>query len=196
TAPPSVSSVVERGFTRRLRNGKTFSQVALPNICFQELAIPVVERDDRVWEEAGEEGEDLEEEGVRLAGDWSAQEDGSTRASLSAVKLEDIPLDSSPKKRPLEEEVQPARKQSRTNAKRARRRHGNFDGYEIRVQTNPRPHSEPVATVVAPESLPAKADACLAKNVTFDGEFKKFSKIYTLEELRQMGFRVIGWDGR
>ncbi|KAL0577208.1 hypothetical protein V5O48_004774 [Marasmius crinis-equi] len=193
-----MSSVVEQGYTRRLRNGKVFAQLELVDVCFKQLVTPAIERDDRVWEDAGEEGDEEEADGICYAGDWSAWEDQEgdpTFASSSAVKLEDILSKSNARKRPLHEPGEPARKQSRTNAKRAKRRHGGFDGYEIRVKANPRPHSQPIATVVGPESLPTKADACSAKNIAFCGEFKDAAKVYTLQQLRELGFRVIGWDG-
>ncbi|KAL0568670.1 hypothetical protein V5O48_013311 [Marasmius crinis-equi] len=189
-----MSSVIEYGFTRKLRSGKVFAELALPDICFESLVIPAVERDDRVWEEAGDEVEVPEEEGVLYAGDWPAQDSLSPYASSSKVKLEDMSATSNSKKRKSEGD-QPERKQSRTNSKRAKRRHGDFEGYDTRGLKNPRPHFEPIATAATPESLPTKADACSAKNVAYPGEFKGSMKVYTLEELRRMGYRIVGWDG-
>ncbi|KAL0572916.1 hypothetical protein V5O48_009049 [Marasmius crinis-equi] len=181
-----MSSKMEHGYTRKLRNGKIFSQLELPDVLFEALVTPAVEREDRIWEEAGEEIEVEEVGGVRHPGDWMMPEDATTSASSSQVKLEDVPVHSNPKKR---------KKQSRINAKRARQRHERFDGYEERALSNPRPHEEPIATAVAPESFPTKADACSAKNVAYEGEFQDSTRIYTLEELQQMGYRVVGWDG-
>ncbi|KAL0565649.1 hypothetical protein V5O48_016372 [Marasmius crinis-equi] len=211
-----MSSIEEFGWTRKLRSGKIFSQLAVPSISIQNLITPALEKEAHAWLMDEEESEDRgveEEEKVIYAGDWCHQpssaaapssvdshrkSDPSQHASTSNLTLEDLPPLTRTKKRTSLEEPSELPNQSQANARRAKRRRRDFKGHEAQAKAHPQPHSEPIATVLLSKSLPSKSDACTAKNAAFEGEFDGAKTVYTLEEMRRMGYRIIGeddWDG-
>ncbi|KAL0566486.1 hypothetical protein V5O48_015524 [Marasmius crinis-equi] len=212
-----MSSVEAVSWTRKLRNGKIFSQLPVPSVSFHNLVVPALEAEAHAW--VYEEGDDLAaekagaEETVNVA-DWAPSHPSSSKitppaipdhgsdlsqhASASDVTLEDLPPPKNPNKRSLSPDVPETPAQSPANIRRAKRRRWQFDGYESRAKAQPQPHSAPVATALLPKSLPSKADACTAKNVAFEGEFNGAATVYSLEDMTKMGYRVIGldeWDG-
>ncbi|KAK1228797.1 hypothetical protein PQX77_008158, partial [Marasmius sp. AFHP31] len=197
-----MSSEMRKGWQRKLRNGKTFadipfvSPVTVSTVDFTQLVQPAMEREEGFWGEEGVEmtGESREEEeGIWLADDWTEQQ--TPGSSSSKVKLEAIPACSTPNKRKFSFEEQPARTRSPANARRAKRRRRDFEGPEAHISFNPPPVSEPIATAFASEALPSKADAYTAKTAAYCGEFKESAKVYTLQDLQDLGYQIIEWNG-